>query len=111
MNTQETFVFNPDEWKTPNTWGNNFDFPPNKPGIYMIVKPIVDVKNLTVSFDILYVGSSRNLHKRYSNHEVLDKAKDEYGYVQFYFIEKENHFEEEKKLIKIFQPKYNVQWR
>lgn len=103
------FLFKSDEWFTPNTYNRNFKCPPKKSGVYLLVKPIFDLNK--ANFQILYVGSTSCLEKRYKNHEVLRKLQIEHDYIQFYFKETENYIDLEKGLIKKIQPKYNKQWR
>lgn len=98
------FLFYPLDWNTPNTYDTNFEYPVNRPGVYLLVNPFN-------YYEILYVGSSKNLQKRYNTHEVIRKLKKVYGYVQFYFKYKKNYIGAEKGLIKKIQPKYNIRWR
>lgn len=105
-----SFKFYPSEWKTPNTYDTNFSYPPQKPGVYLIVYPTIGKKN-KMEYEMLYAGSSSNLQQRYSSHEVLRRIRSEYDYFQFYFIEHEQYRQIEKRLIKATQPKYNRQWR
>lgn len=93
------------DWYTPNTYDSNYRYPTEKSGVYLIVDPHIFEPN---PFDeILYVGSSSNILKRYNSHEVLRKIKKVRRYVQFYFKELENYIEEEYKLIRLIQPKFN----
>lgn len=103
------FLFYPGDWKTPNTYDRNFATPPHASGIYLLIRPKFNKKS--IRYDILYVGSAKNLLVRYNKHEVLRALKITYGYVQFFFKEEENYREVEKLLIKQIQPKYNTQWR
>lgn len=109
---EKSFAFNPEEWNTPNTYNFNFKQPPNKSGVYLLVKAeiLTGHKSRYVKHEILYVGSSRNLKKRYNSHEVLNMLQKQHDYIQFYFKEVDNHFEIEKELIKLIQPKYNKKW-
>jgi len=107
MNKKSKFNFETNKWFTSNTYDNNYKNPPDKSGIYLIVLP----KNNFLNYEILYVGSTKNLKVRYARHEVIRLLKEFYGYVQFYFKETENYREIERKLIKIIQPRYNKQWR
>lgn len=94
------------DWVTPNTYNNNFEYPPPRCGVYIIVTSWWINKDR--GYKVLYVGQSKNLKNRYENHEVIKRAYEEYDYVQFYFMECDNHVEEEKKLIKKYQPLYNI---
>jgi len=102
------FSFDEMNWLTPNTYGNNFSMPPKKSGVYLIVKPIPDFVKNEVDYEILYVGSSKNLLSRYHNHEKIRECD---FYVQFYFKEEADYIAVEKALIKLIQPKMNKQWR
>jgi excinuclease UvrABC nuclease subunit len=102
-------AFLPADWRTPNTYGGNFKEPTDKAGVYLLVKP--DISEQGVSFEIMYVGSSENLAKRYCGHEVLRFLTETYGIIHFYFKEDSEYLSTEKKLIKRIQPKYNKQWR
>lgn len=99
----------PGIWYTPNTYDTNFMPPPSKPGVYLITLP--DFENGILVSEILYVGSAKRLKERYKSHEVLSKAKERHGYVQFYFRVEDDYMRVEKQLIKTIQPRYNTQWR
>lgn len=106
----QNFLFKPNEWKTPNTYGSNFGSPSNNPGVYLLVKTEIDIIKQTISYEILYVGSSKKLYERFKNHEVFRFLKQVHEYVQFYFLHTLDYLETEKKLIKQIQPKHNTQW-
>jgi len=110
-NEMSEFNFNPKEWKTPNTYDNNFSDLPNDSGIYCIVLPTPNYALQKYEYEILYVGSAKNLKVRYNKHEVMRMLTRFYGYVQFYFKTESNYRNVEKSLIKKIQPKYNTQWR
>lgn len=107
----ENFIFNPDDWKTPNTYDTNYAYPSINSGVYLIVVPDFDMENKKVHYSIKYVGSAKNLKVRYDRHEVKRFLQTIFYYVQFYFIEEKNYREVEKRLIKIIQPEFNKQWR
>jgi len=107
MNQKKFIKLFPD-WKTPNTYGNNYEQPPQESGVYLLVRPFEGDKQI---FDIMYIGSAKWLYQRYERHEVLRVLSEVYGYVQFYWIRDDNYKETEKKLIKQYQPKFNKQWR
>ncbi|MCO1498263.1 hypothetical protein, partial [Limosilactobacillus reuteri] len=73
----------------------------------LLVKPNLDYINKKISYDILYIGSSKKLKQRYENHEVLRMLNEKYDYVQFFFRECKNHITEEYRLINKIKPKYN----
>lgn len=112
---KKTFEFNPLEWNTPNTYNKNYKYPTEKPGVYLLVNAQIIRINEEgcndIYYNILYVGSAKNLNVRYNRHEVLRLLKNFYDNIQFFFMEEINYREVEKELIKIIQPKYNKQWR
>ena len=95
------------EWFTENTYNINFKKTPNKSGVYFLV----GINFIPITKEIIYVGSSKNLKKRYMNHEVIRNESSNYDFIKFYFIECDDFLTEEKKLIKKIQPKLNKQWR
>lgn len=103
------FVFNPGNWSTPNTYGENFKMPPEKSGVYLLTHTYFD--DFGAHYEILYVGSAKNLKVRYDRHEVRRVLMQVYSYVQFYFKEEINYKQIERYLIKTIQPKFNKQWR
>lgn len=102
MNKEEFKKVFPD-WKTPNTYDNDYADPPQLSGVYLLVK--------SKDYSILYIGSARWLYQRYERHEVRRVLSEVYGHVQFYWKEYENYRTIEKGLIKQWQPKFNKQWR
>lgn len=108
MNTK-VYDIDLSSWFTPNTYDSNYRYPTEKSGVYLIIDPhIFELPNPPYD-EILYVGSTTNILKRYNSHEVLRKIKKERRYVQFYFKEVENFLEEEYRLIHIIQPPFNKQ--
>ena len=103
------FVFNHLEWKTPNTYNSNYSSVTENSGVYVFTSTTFEENRL--NFEILYVGSAKNLKQRYKNHEVKKILCEIYNYIQFYFVEEKNYREIEKTLIKTMQPKFNKQWR
>lgn len=97
-------IFSEDSWTTPNTYYQNFKPVPKKSGVYLLVA----YRESSSDGEIVYIGSSKNLSKRYSNHEVINKLEKSYWHVRFYFEECENYLEREKQLIKSIHPKYNI---
>lgn len=107
MKTSELFHnhgLNFQDFKTPNAYGNNYEQPPDKPGIYLIV-----------GFDggpdgnqiVAYVGSSHNLAKRYKNHAVLREVQSKMYYATFFFKECGDGYEAEKELVRRIRPTFN----
>lgn len=93
------------EWFTPNTYNKNFKSPPTTSGVYFFVVYThpQDLGN------IVYVGSAKNILQRYTGHQVKTTLFQMYWYVKFYFTECENCREKEKRLIKKFNPRFNIQ--
>jgi hypothetical protein len=84
------------DWFTENTYDLNFKKTPNKSGVYLLV----GINFMPITKNIIYVGSSKNLQKRYMNHEVVRKELLNYDFIKFYFRECYDFLIEEKKLIK-----------
>lgn len=103
--------FNSNEWRSPNSYSSNFASVPASPGVYLIAKPFPNYKHNRIDYVILYIGSSGNLLKRKSVHKSIPKIRKEHGYIQFFFIETEDYKELEKRLIKRWQPMYNIQFK
>ena len=108
---KDKFIFNPKEWQSPNSYDDNFAYPPDLSGIYFIVLPKVNYSKKRYEYEILYIGSAKSLKVRYDRHEVMRMLKQFYGYVQFYFKIESDYRTVEKTLIKKLQPQYNKQWR
>ena len=78
---------------------------PSKSGVYIIATPeFIDGK---LKYQILYVGSTKNICKRYAGHEKRTIIKREEKYSRFYFTECNDYAKRENELIKQLQPKYN----
>lgn len=94
-------------WKTPNTYTNQYDQFPEKPGVYAIVW--LDIINTPQESELLYIGSAQNIKRRIRGHEVIKIAgalvKEKY--IITYFKEAENYKEMELKLIKSLKPIIN----
>lgn len=93
------------DWFTPNVYSNNFEYPPDKAGVYVFIV-YANPKDLG---NVVYIGSANSLMKRYSGHPVKAALYQMYWYVRFYFIECDDYREKEKNMIKKFKPKYNIQ--
>jgi len=96
------------DWKTPNTYDENYGEPPQKPGVYFLLRPFENGKNVN---EILYIGSAKYLYQRYERHEVRRILTEVYGYIQFYWKEEDDYKIVEKQLIKKYQPRFNKQCR
>jgi len=111
MSKDPAFLFKPNNWTTPNTYDLNYGVPLNKSGVYLLVKTEYDFLEKKMTYEILYVGSSKKIYERFKSHEVLRVLKEVHRYIQFYFKYTLDYIEMEKYLIKQIQPKYNKQWR
>lgn len=112
---QQKFEFIESEWKSPEDMGNSCANPPNELGIYLIVFTTYN-RDVTIVYRlILYVGSSKNLYKRYNTHNLLGLIKSEYrrnmaqGKIGFWFKPEPNYLQVEKEMIKDIQPFRNFQ--
>jgi excinuclease UvrABC nuclease subunit len=107
----ENISIKENEWKTPNTYGNNFSSVPKTCGVYLLVvfNNLLEKKNLQIEPTILYVGSSINLQQRREKHEVKRHLQKLYDYIYFYFKETDNYKNYEIELIKNIHPKFNTQ--
>jgi hypothetical protein len=106
-------TFNTEGWLTPNSYSNNFASLPKRPGIYVLVRA---TWYPTISHRVLYVGMSTNIAKRLDGHEIkamCDKEDGKNDYVQVYFktCPPEALRARERRLIKRFNPPFNLQHR
>lgn len=112
MAKDPAFLFVESRWYTPNTYSCNFQKVPNAPGVYLLVFRYPNIEHTGTFYKIMYVGSSSNLYKRYSCHEVLRVLNIAYnGNVAFYFKPTRNYIEVEKNLIRLTEARFNTQWR
>jgi excinuclease UvrABC nuclease subunit len=107
---ERNFLFLEKDWFTPNSYDKNFKIPTQLSGVYMIIRPIIEIGE-EPDYEILYIGSAKNIFNRYRCHEVLRVLREFYGYVQFYFKEEKQYLKIEKQLIKKYQPRFNTKWR
>lgn len=98
-----------DDWHTPNCYSDAID-PPDKSGVYLIVKHDGLFTNGNLNKDIIYIGSSKNLLNRFRSHEVykIARALLPDAHINFYFREVESFKEYEKELIQKISPAINV---
>lgn len=98
-----------EDWHTPNCYSDAAD-PPNKAGVYIIVKYSGSFANGIPDKEIVYVGSSANLSVRLRSHEVyrIAKALLPDSYINFYFCETGSFKAYEKELIRKINPRINV---
>lgn len=115
MEINENFKFDKSEWFTANPYSSNSKELPQSPGVYLLVEHFYKDRKL-IGQEVLYVGSSKCLSKRYNQHNnFIQKLRnitlESCNCVNFYFKEFENYREVEKILIKVTQAKYNKQFR
>lgn len=100
--------FNASEWRTPDTYGSNYERLPEGPGIYLFSRYDIDESEKTYRHKVLYVGMSTNIANRCSSHEI-SRLFDPEIYAQIYFQHhSENLREIEAKYIKLFDPPFNI---
>lgn len=94
-----------EEWKTPNTYGRDFEPLGNFPAVYAIA-----------SFDekyncrIAYIGMSAKIAKRFNNHHALEHVRQKSAYYQIWFkpVAAEDLRKEERRLIQEYDPPLNL---
>jgi len=109
----QEFVFIENEWKSPDDLGNSCANPPSVPGVYFIATGKYNPQDGKAYWHILYVGSSKNLRKRYNTHEVLSEIRTtclRKGIKPYFWFRPESNFlKREIELIKDILPPYNTQ--
>lgn len=111
-------VINLKEWDTPNTYDRQYRALPETGGVYLLAlrEFLFNSTGIVVKQTISYVGSSGSLSERCNNHPVKNKILSNHKVsvgadVACYFKVCDNYKEEEKRLIKLTQARYNRQWR
>jgi len=105
-----------DGWKTPNTYDNFFAFPTKGPAVYLFLLHGWDTKHDFHNFEtalVAYVGMSKKLRQRWATHVVLREIEATGRYIQKWFLPTPdaNLRDCERKLIKSFDPPWNIQGR
>lgn len=105
-----------DGWKTPNTYCNHFDAIPPASGVYLFLKATFGNRPDFGGYRILYVGKSTNLVLRLNGHEILAmirRVREKLDIVQKWFkpMPADQIDEEEIRLIRRFNPPYNIAHR
>lgn len=97
------------KWKCSTSMGNNYSRLSMKPCVYCIIVHNSRLEDL----DILYVGSSKNLDKRFNSHSPFDQIATEFKTRPSIYFREFNlgRLEFEKKLITNLKPKYNKQYK
>lgn len=96
-------------WRTPNSYCEDFAVPPTRQGVYAFVyAPTMPNQAPRV----LYVGMSKNLKQRLSNHPTHVECSKRFDFVRIHFKEMSGDIRKwERILIKSFNPPYNLQNR
>lgn len=106
MHPYQLLIGSDQEWRTQNTYTERFDYPENKPGVYFFLG--IKNKDPLNDIELIYIGSSKNIKQRKQGHDLLKKIKGQYDHVHLYFKYCNNYILEERKLIKQFNPKFNI---
>lgn len=97
-------VFN--KWSCANTYDSNYKCVGDFPCVYFFVSFNLN----TGEKEIVYVGSTTNLVRRYRVHRIPNLIRNENVASMLFFKEMNNGFYDfERKLIKKLRPKFNVQ--
>lgn len=102
-------------WRTPNSYSNTFASLPSGPGVYALIRPAIVKDSSTGSgrnivLEVLYIGMSTNLSRRFLNH-AIKRAFDKKGeYVQIWFKPCPKHQlrVRERNLIQKYDPPFNI---
>lgn len=114
----EGIIFDTQGWKTPNSYSNDFAPLPRSSGVYVILRP-VQIKNrknpsgVGIIHHVLYIGMSINIAQRISQHTIKRELNRRGDYVQIWFqrVPKHRLRTRERRLIKRYNPPYNLQHR
>ena len=97
-----------DGWRTPDTYCNKSFMPVEGiPAVYLF--EVVNTETYTTGF-VAYVGMSKNLHQRFSSHEILRELYDLDHWVCRWFkpTEEPDLRQIESHYIKKFDPPWNI---
>jgi len=118
--------FNKNDWKTPNSYGEEYQKLPSAAGIYLLAlcsfRRNKKTFKASVRHKVLYVGQSTNIANRIESHPVLRELKERFDkrlesylgfdYVIVFFKEfKDSLRRIEAEYIQGFNPPYNIQGR
>jgi excinuclease UvrABC nuclease subunit len=100
-------TFDPEEWRTPNSYGPDFKPLPYGPGLYLFASR--DILPNRVEYKPLYVGMSKSIAKRCSNHPVKRTLEALVDVVTFFVTVPECDLRSAEKLVIVnFKPPYNI---
>ncbi len=100
----ENFIIDFKGWKSPQAWSDWFGYPPKKSGVYLFV---ATTRDDYIKQRILYIGSAKNIKRRFSSHEMWYIIHKDYPFFMFYWKEESDYLTVEKYLIHKYQPEYN----
>lgn len=97
-------------WKTPDTYGGNFQEPAAESAVYIFVRTDLGDRSNDA---VIYVGMSKNLAKRWVNHEVLRAASKGGAYIRRFFkpVQEKELRDTERLYIEKFDPPWNLACR
>ena len=102
-------------WKTPDTYGREFDVPERKSAVYIFILYAMDDDGLPDygRAIVAYVGMSTRLKTRWQSHDVYADLVSSGHYVQRWFCHKKKSEirSEELGLIRRYDPPWNIQGR
>lgn len=94
-------------WRTPDTYTNLFTEIPPIPGVYILTKLICDRSEEDFSESPAYIGMSTNLLRRLENHPI--KQLFDFSSRRFFLPwPKEDIRNEERRLIGLYNPPFNI---
>jgi|DEB19_MinimDraft_3_1074340.scaffolds.fasta_scaffold103083_1 excinuclease UvrABC nuclease subunit len=95
-------------WKSPTSYDTDCSSLPKSSGVYIIVEYTQIGNGLNYLGEVVYVGSSSNLSRRYKSHNILAKIYESGNMRSFHFIPIELGFHKvEINMIRKWNPKYN----
>ena len=96
-----------DEWKTPDTYGNEFEIEPDGPGIYLFLSH--DSDTFLECFPA-YVGMSKRVQQRWQGHSVLSVLSQTNYWCQKWFkhVTPSRLRDIERTYINKFEPPFNL---
>jgi len=100
-----------DGWLSPDTYGNDFATAGDFPAVYLFMQVDFDLfESRDYAREIVYVGMSTSLERRWATHQTLRKIKAEGLWVRRMFkpTPKELLRVEERRYIQQFRPRWNV---
>ena len=105
-----------DGWKTPNTYDNCYAEPISDAAVYLFLLHGWDSRDDFHDFEsslVAYVGMSKSLSRRWKSHPILREIEATGRYVQKWFlpVREDDLRDQERDLIKKYDPPWNIQGR